>query len=133
MLVRERRWSSDEYQKWLGDTLVEAFPTLVFNAPPALCLPTTLNFSVPGLASKLLLDLFDAADVRVSGGSACSAAKAQPSYVLEAMGLPAWQTASAVRLSFGPAADEAFIAQACERIRACGDSLRECCLVPSQS
>jgi len=116
----------------LAQALLEAFPTLQFNAPPALCLPTTLNFSVPGLASKLLLDLFDAADVRVSGGSACSAAKAQPSYVLEAMGLPAWQTASAVRLSFGPAADEAFIAEACERIRACGSSLRECCLVPSQ-
>ncbi len=116
----------------LAQALLEAFPTLVFNAPPALCLPTTLNFSVPGLASKLLLDLFDAADVRVSGGSACSAAKAQPSYVLEAMGLPAWQTASAVRLSFGPAADDDFIDQACERIRACGQSLRECCLVPSQ-
>ncbi len=122
-------------QTWhdrLAAALVEAFPTLVFNAPRALCLPTTLNFSVPGLASKLLLDLFDAADVRVSGGSACSAAKAQPSYVLEAMGLPAWQAASAVRLSFGPAADDAFIAEACGRIRACGDSLRESCLSPSE-
>ena len=121
-------------QAWrdrLAQALLEAFPTLVFNAPPALCLPTTLNFSVPGLASKLLLDVFDAADVRVSGGSACSAAKAQPSYVLEAMGLPAWQTASAVRLSFGPASDDAFIAEACERIRACGRSLRESCLLPS--
>ena len=48
------------------------------------------------------------------------------------MGLPSWQTASAVRLSFGPAADDDFIDQACERIRACGQSLRECCLVPSQ-
>ena len=116
----------------LAAALQEAFPALVFNAPPALCLPTTLNFSVPGLSSRLLLDLFDAADVRVSGGSACSAAKAQPSDVLEAMGLAAWQTASAVRLSFGPAADEAFIAEACERIRACGRSLRESCLVPSE-
>jgi len=116
----------------LAAALREAFPALVFNAPPALSLPTTLNFAVPGLSSKLLLDLFDAADVRVSGGSACSAAKAQPSYVLEAMGLPAWQTASAVRLSFGLAADDAFIAEACERIRACGRSLRESCLVPSE-
>jgi len=120
-----------DFRDRLAQALTEAFPTLVFNAPPALCLPTTLNFSVPGLPSKLLLDLFDAADVRVSGGSACSASKAQPSYVLQAMGLPAWQTASAVRLSFGPAADEAFIAAACERIRACGRSLRESCLLPS--
>src|ERR1700761_240487 len=121
-------------QAWrdrLAQALLEAFPTLVFNAPPALCLPTTLNFSVPGLASKLLLDLFDAADVRVSGGSACSASRAHPSYVLEAMVLPSWQTASAVRLPFGPPADDAFIAEACERIRPCGRALRESCLLPS--
>lgn len=108
--------------------LVHAFPTLIFNAPASSCLPTTLNFSVSGLSSKLLLDLFDAADIRVSGGSACSAAKSQPSYVLEAMGLPAWQTESAVRMSFGPAIDDAFIDQACSRIEACGVSLRESCL-----
>jgi cysteine desulfurase len=113
------------YRERLGAALQDAFAGLVFNAPPALCLPTTLNFSVPGLSSRLLLDLFEAADMRVSGGSACSAAKAQPSDVLQAMGLPEWQTTSAVRLSFGPAATEGFIDEACERVRACGESLRE--------
>lgn len=121
------------YRDRLADALQQAFPGLVFNAPSALCLPTTLNFAVPGISSKLLLDLFDAAELRVSGGSACSAAKAQPSYVLEAMGLPAWQTASSVRLSFGPVADDAFIAEACARIRICGESLRASCLDPRAS
>lgn len=115
----------------LAGALQQAFPGLVFNAPPELCLPTTLNFAVPGVSSKLLLDLFDAAEMRVSGGSACSASKAQPSYVLQAMGLPAWQAAAAVRLSFGPVVDAAFIAEACARIRVCGESLRESCLDPS--
>ncbi|MBW8848649.1 MAG: aminotransferase class V-fold PLP-dependent enzyme [Burkholderiales bacterium] len=115
----------------LAEALQQAFPGLVFNAPPELCLPTTLNFAVPGVSSKLLLDLFDAAELRVSGGSACSAAKAAPSYVLEAMGLPAWQTASSVRLSFGPVADRAFIDEACARIRICGESLRDSCLDPN--
>ncbi|HEY0953283.1 MAG TPA: aminotransferase class V-fold PLP-dependent enzyme [Roseateles sp.] len=119
------------YRDRLAAALQQAFPGLVFNAPLELCLPTTLNFAVPGISSKLLLDLFDAAELRVSGGSACSAAKAQPSYVLQAMGLPAWQTASAVRLSFGPVADADFIAEACARIRICGESLRESCLDPS--
>jgi cysteine sulfinate desulfinase/cysteine desulfurase-like protein/glyoxylase-like metal-dependent hydrolase (beta-lactamase superfamily II)/rhodanese-related sulfurtransferase len=119
------------YRDRLASALQQAFPGLIFNAPPELCLPTTLNFAVPGISSKLLLDLFDAAELRVSGGSACSAAKAQPSYVLEAMGLPAWQTASSVRLSFGPVADSAFIDEACARIRVCGESLRESCLDPS--
>lgn len=112
----------------LAEALLAAFPGLVFNAPLALSLPTTLNFSVPGLSSKLLLDMFDAADVRVSGGSACSAAKAQPSFVLQAMGLPDWQTASAVRMSFGPAVDEGFIDEAVVRIHACGQALRRTCL-----
>ncbi len=108
----------------LAAALSEALPGIVFNAPFGKALPTTLNFSVPGLSSKELLDLFDAAAVRVSAGSACSAAKAQPSYVLAAMGLPDWRSSSAVRLSFGPATDEATIAAACARIARCGDALR---------
>lgn len=114
----------------LAGALRAAFPDVVFNAPFASSLPTTLNFSVPGLGSRLLLDLFDAAGLRVSGGSACSAAKAQPSYVLEAMGLPAWQTASAVRLSFGAADSPALIDEACSRLRACGEALRATCQSP---
>lgn len=112
------------YRDRLATALQDAFPGLVFNAPPALCLPTTLNFSVPGLEARLLLDVFDAAGVRVSGGSACGAARALPSEVLAAMGLPTWRCASAVRLSFGPAEEEAVVEQACERIRACGAALR---------
>jgi cysteine sulfinate desulfinase/cysteine desulfurase-like protein/glyoxylase-like metal-dependent hydrolase (beta-lactamase superfamily II)/rhodanese-related sulfurtransferase len=95
-------------------------------AAPAL-LPTTLNFSVPALSSKLMLDLFDAAGMRISAGSACGAGRAEPSHVLQAMGLPAWQTESAVRLSFGPMVDEAFITEACARIRACGEAVRATC------
>jgi rhodanese-related sulfurtransferase len=109
----------------LAEALLQAFPGLVFNAPAELCLPTTLNFSVPGLDAGPLIALFDAAQVRVSGGSACSAAKAQPSHVLQAMGLPPQQAASAVRLSFGPATEPALIDEACERIRACGAALRD--------
>ena len=112
----------------LAGALRDAFPDIVFNAPADVSLPTTLNVSVPGLSSRLLLDLFDAAEIRVSGGSACSAAKAQPSHVLEAMGLPAWQAAAAVRLSFGPATSADVIDAACERIRACGESVRASCL-----
>jgi cysteine desulfurase len=104
----------------LVQAIRDAFPGVVFNAPLDQALPTTLNFSVPALSSKLLLDLFDAAGVRISAGSACSAAKAEPSFVLQAMGLPEWRTTSAVRLSFGPLADDDFINRACASIRQCG-------------
>jgi cysteine desulfurase len=108
----------------LAGALRDAFPGIVFNTPFELALPTTLNFAVPDLPSKDLLDLFDGAGVRVSAGSACSAAKAAPSYVLEAMGLPAWRTSGAVRLSFGPLETDAFISEACARIRRCGEAMR---------
>lgn len=119
----------EKFRLQLLDAVKEAFPGLILNAPLAQSLPTTLNFSVPGLTSKELLDLFDAADVRVSAGSACSAAKAQPSFVLQAMALPEWQAASAVRMSFGPAVTEDYIEEACRRIRVCGDALRKTCMV----
>jgi cysteine desulfurase len=108
----------------LALALREAFPHVVFNAPFAHALPTTLNFSVPGWSSKELLDVFDAAGVRVSAGSACSSSRAAPSYVLDAMQLPAWRSAAAVRMSFGPLVDDAFIDAACAAILHCGQALR---------
>jgi len=112
------------YRDRLVTALRDAFPGIVFNAPLAQTLPTTLNFSVPDISSNLLLNLFDAAGMRVSAGSACSAAKAAPSFVLQAMALPLWRTTSAVRLSFGALTDEACIDQACTAIRQCGQVLR---------
>jgi cysteine desulfurase len=116
----------------LAESLRRAFPGIVFNAPFEKALPTTLNFSVPSLSSKELLDVFDAANVRVSAGSACSAAKAAPSYVLDAMGLPEWRSSSAVRMSFGPLVDEATIAEACARIERCGQALRSAGLLAEE-
>ena len=107
----------------LAAALRTAFPGIVFNAPFEHALPTTLNFTVPGRSGKALLDLFDAAGIRVSAGSACSAAKAAPSYVLLAMGLPEKRCANAVRMSFGPLFDDAFIDAACARIARCGQAL----------
>jgi len=120
------------YRERLVTALRDAFPAIVFNAPLAQTLPTTLNFSVPELSSNLLLNLFDAAGMRVSAGSACSAAKAAPSFVLQAMGLPLWRTTSAVRLSFGALTDDACIEQACAAIRQCGQILRDNATLASQ-
>ncbi len=113
----------------LADALRAAFPGVVFNMPFEGSLPTTLNFSVPGVSSQTLLNVFDAAGMRVSAGSACSAAHAEPSYVLRAMGLPQWQTVGAVRLSIGASTDDALIQEACTRIARCGQALRMAAIV----
>ncbi len=108
------------FRDQLASALCEAFPRIVFNTPLAHALPTTLNFSVPTVSSQMLLDIFDAAGVYVSAGSACSAGKAESSDVLVAMNLPQWQASSAVRLSFGPLVSADDIAAGCLAIARCG-------------
>jgi cysteine desulfurase len=117
-----------KFRDRLVSSLTKAFPDIVFNTPFEIAVPTVINFAVPGLSSKEILDLFDAADIRVSSGSACGSALVG-SYVLEAMGLPKWRSEGAIRLSFGPMATPAEIAAACSRIEEAGRALRASCLI----
>jgi cysteine desulfurase len=108
------------YRDTLVDALRAGFPNVEFNAPLDACLPTTLNFCIPGLASKDVVDLFDAAGLFVSAGSACSAAKALPSEVLLAMGMTPERAASAIRLSWGALTDSTTITRTAHALRHCG-------------
>ena len=116
------------YREQLVGALTDAFPAIVFNSPLEASVPTTINFSVKGFPSSELLDLFDAAGVRVSSGSACGS-KVTRSYVLEAMGLPRWQSEGPVRMSFGPLTCKSEIDAACVRITQAGQALYDSCLV----
>lgn len=135
-LLKGDRFASHATLRTLRDrlerSLRSAFPPVVFNTPLAHSLPTTLNFSVPGLPSKQVLDVFDAAGLRVSAGSACSAGKAQPSHVLQAMGLPAWRCESAVRLSIGLLITDAQVSAACDAIGRCGQALAVMPVAPAE-
>jgi cysteine desulfurase len=117
-----------DYRLQLSKTLLNAFPDIVFNHQFENSVPTTLNFAVPGFSSKEIMDLFDAANIRVSSGSACSA-KVTSSFVLDAMGLPLWQSESAIRLSFGPAMTQAEVDMACQRILFAAKALTNSCLM----
>ncbi|GAA64560.1 cysteine desulfurase [Pseudoalteromonas sp. BSi20311] len=120
------------YRDKLHSALVDTFGSITFNHDFACSVPTTLNFAVNDLTSKEVIDLFDAAGIRVSGGSACSTGATQ-SFVLDAMGVSQWQSENAIRLSFGPAATMAQIDYACEQIRALKTVLQANCLVISDS
>lgn len=116
------------YRERLLASLRQAFPSLVVNTPLESSVPTTINFSVGGLSSKELLDLFDASGIRVSSGSACGSA-VQGSYVLEAMGLDPWRCDGAIRMSFGPATTPQEIDDACRIIEEAGRALRGSCIL----
>lgn len=120
------------YRQQLIDALSDTFGELTFNHPLEGSVPTTLNFAVNELSSKEVMDLFDAASIRVSGGSACSSGAAR-SFVLDAMQKPSWQSENAIRLSFGPAATAQEIDLACERIRSLKAVLANNCLIAPEA
>ena len=122
----------ERYREQLTDTLIKAFPDIVFNHDFSCSLPTTINFSVKGLTSKDIMDLFDAAHIRVSAGSACSS-KVTGSFVLDAMGKPKWQSESAIRMSFGPATTQQEIDEACVAISQAVKALQSSCLILSDT
>ncbi len=120
--------SLHSFRQQIVSALAQAFPEIVFNHSFENSVPTTINFSVPGFSSKEIMDLFDSANIRVSSGSACSS-KVTRSFVLDAMGLPAWQGESAIRMSFGPAMTQSEVDSACSRIVFAAQALAQCCLV----
>ena len=118
-----------ELREKLRSQLQSSFPKIVFNTPFKTSVPTTLNFSIPGLSSLEILSLFDSAGLRVSAGSACSSQSTEPSHVLTAMGFPLWRSTSALRLSFGPGTTREEIEQGCRIIRDSAIALKNTCLL----
>ncbi|MEZ9197214.1 aminotransferase class V-fold PLP-dependent enzyme [Shewanella sp. 10N.286.54.B9] len=117
-----------QYRQQIAATLTECFSDIVFNNSFEHSVATTINFAVPGFSSKEIMDLFDAANIRVSSGSACSS-KVTRSFVLDAMGLPAWQSEAAIRMSFGPAITQAEVDSACARIKTASQALTQSCMI----
>lgn len=121
------------FRDQIVSALRDAFPDVVFNTPFDVSVPTTVNFAIPDISSRELINVFDAAGVRMSAGSACSSGKAKRSYVLDAMNCPEWASAAAVRLSFGPATTEEEIARGCAAIRDAATALRASCHLINRS
>jgi len=115
------------FRQQIVSALTKAFPKIVFNHSFDNSVATTINFAIPGFSSKEVMDLFDAANIRVSSGSACSS-KVTRSFVLDAMGLPIWQSESAIRMSFGPAMNQTQVDSACSRIISAAQALLHTCL-----
>lgn len=64
-------------------------------------LPNVLCIGMPGVGSDTQLMNFDIAGFAISAGSACSSGKVEPSPVLLAMGVPAAEAQTAIRVAFG--------------------------------
>lgn len=64
-------------------------------------LPNTSKLLMPGVSSEIQVISFDMAGIEVSAGSACSAGRIEPPYVLRAMGVSDQDALCALRVSLG--------------------------------
>jgi cysteine desulfurase len=114
--------SEQERQAELRDDLwtriSQNVPDAKQNGQNAPRLANTLNVSLLGLESEMLLIALDLEGVCASSGSACMVGSVVASHVLLAMGLPIERARSAVRFSLGKwtTADE---------IKRAGDAMRK--------
>ena len=101
-----------------GRRISEDVPDAKQNGAKPPRLANTLNVSLLGIDSEMLLIALDLEGVCASSGSACMVGSVVASHVLLAMGLPMERARSAVRFSLGKwtTADE---------IKAAGDAVRK--------
>ena len=107
-----------ELRDELWTRISENVPDAKQNGANAPRLANTLNVSLLGIDSEMLLIALDLEGVCASSGSACMVGSVVASHVLLAMGLPMERARSAVRFSLGKwtTADE---------IKAAGDAVRK--------
>lgn len=65
-------------------------------------MPNTMSITHPGFANESLLMRLDLAGIAVSTGSACMAARGDPSHVIAALGLDPTLVRGVLRVSIGP-------------------------------
>ena len=97
--LAQKQASIEKCKTRLKQRILSEIENTVLNSPEgSLC--NILNISFPGVRSEILLHSLERHGIFVSGGSACSSNKPQPSQTLTAMGKSAKEIDSAIRFSF---------------------------------
>ncbi|MBW8889266.1 MAG: cysteine desulfurase [Fibrobacteres bacterium] len=98
--------------------LKQRIPDLIVNAERSPRVPNTLNLTLPGCRSDLMVMALDMREVAVSAGSACASGAVQHSHVLLSMGLGKEAASTALRFSMG-------LGNTLEEIGPCADRVAE--------
>lgn len=124
-LAVERREADRALAEQLAQRLragLDGLPGLLHNSAPEACVPHIVNIAFDGLHGEALRAA--SSELAVASGSACSAAHAESSYVLRALGRDDRQAGAALRISTGRATDVATIDRAVAVIREAVTHLR---------
>lgn len=89
---------------------VNQIPEIRVNGHPEQCLPGIVNVAFADVDGETLLLALD--DLAISSGSACTSASVEPSYVLQAIGVPDELAQASLRFSFGRFTTEQEVDQA---------------------
>lgn len=108
----------------LESALQARIPDLAVNAGAAPRLPNTLNATLPGCRSDLMVMALDMREAAVSAGSACASGAVQHSHVLLAMGKGKDAAASSLRFSLGLGNTPEEIAPFADRVAEAARSVR---------
>ncbi len=87
--------------------IAAALPDVRWLARDAERLSNTLSLAHPGMTNDALHARLDLAGIAVSTGSACMAARGEPSHVVAALGIDRDLARSVIRVSIGPGTSEA--------------------------
>ncbi|MEH0831656.1 aminotransferase class V-fold PLP-dependent enzyme [Anaplasma bovis] len=103
----EKMASVSRVRDLLEARLKKLVPECVIFGEKVLRLPNTTCVSMPGVSNETQLIGFDNKGIAVGVGSACTSGKVTKSHVLAAMGVSDECSKSAIRISFGPDANDA--------------------------
>ena len=108
MRYKENRRKLQQIKAMLLQMIDEAGLAYSINGDAEFSLPSTLNLSFHGISAEALM-IAARGGCAISNGSACTSKSYAPSYVLAAMGVPAEQIESSIRLSWGAETDGALL------------------------
>ena len=108
MRYKEDSRKLQQIKAMLLQMIDEAGLAYSINGDAEFSLPSTLNLSLHGISAEALM-IAARGGCAISNGSACTSKSYAPSYVLRAMGVPAEQIESSIRLSWGAEMDAALL------------------------
>jgi cysteine desulfurase len=97
-------------------------PEIRIHTPAEYSAPHILNFSVKGFKAEVFIHALEEKGIYVSTTSACSSKKSTPSKTLLAMGVPAGEAESAIRISLS---DENTMAEAETVVKAIRETVKQ--------
>ena len=103
-----------EFRRSMLAQLQANVPDLVINGDMERRLAGNLNVGFSGIDVLALMNALDG--VAISAGSACTSESVEPSYVLQALGLPRSISAGSIRIGFGRFTTQSEIDYAAQRI-----------------